>query len=195
MNQKDVFKKIFIVTTFVLMLLPALVTFSSVLTSIFNKMGWYVWLQNVVVPFEARLVAVLIQLVGIKGYVTSGQQFSMLLLKNNQYLPIVLEWNCLGWQSLILLVITLFAGLRGPYTLFSKIETVLIGLIGTFLSNLFRISFVVALAYYWNNLAARIVHDYFAMFVALVWMIFYWWFVFRYVLEEKEFRPLRIPGI
>lgn len=187
MRQKEIFKKIFIVTAIILSVLPALVTFSAALTALFNKMGWYVWIQRLVVPFEARLVAVLIRLVGIKGLVTPGQQFAMILERpGNDFLPVQLSWNCLGWQSLILLALTFITGLKGHYKVVSKLETVVIGVLGTFLSNLFRMAFITSLAYYWNNFAAMIVHDYFAMFVALIWMIFFWWFSYSFVLEPGD---------
>jgi len=185
MDQKKLFKNIFIVAAILLSILPVIVTFSAVLTSLFNKMGWYVWIQDLVVPFESRLVAVLVKLVGIKGMVTSNQNFSMVLQRpGGELIPVQLSWNCLGWQSMILLGLTLVTGLRGNHTLLSKVETLIFGVLGTFLSNLFRMAFITSLAYYWNRVAAMIVHDYFASFVALAWMIFFWWFSYSFVLEE-----------
>ena len=177
-HQKRVFKRILAITAVVLAILPVLVTFSSILTDIFNRFQWYLLLQQTVVPFEARLVAVVIKAVGISGLVTPNQQqFAMILERPGQdYLPVQLSWNCLGWQSLVLLGLTLVTGLQGPYTRFSKLQVIVIGVLGTFLSNIFRMAFITSLAYYWNNVAAMIVHDYFAMFIALVWMIFFWWF-------------------
>lgn len=187
MYQKRVFKRILAVTAVVLAVLPVLVTFSSILTEIFNRMQWYVWIQEHVVPFEARLVAVLIRLVGIQGVVTPGQHFAMILERPGQdWLPVQLSWNCLGWQSLVLLGLTLITGLQGHYTFLSKIEVVVFGVLGTFLSNLFRMALITSLAYYWNSVAARIVHDYFAMFVALIWMIFFWWFSYAFLLEDSR---------
>ena len=185
MEQKRLFKNIFIVAAILLSVLPVIVTFSAVLTSLFNKMGWYVWIQDLVVPFESRLVAVLVKLVGIKGMVTSNQNFSMVLQRpGGELIPVQLSWNCLGWQSMILLGLTLVTGLRGNHTLLSKVETLIFGVLGTFLSNLFRMAFITSLAYYWNRVAAMIVHDYFASFIALAWMIFFWWFSYTYVLED-----------
>ena len=187
MREKRVFKKILAVTAVVLAVLPVLVTFSAILTELFNRMQWYVWLQETVVPFEARLVAVLVKVVGIRGFVTPGQQFAMVLEKpGGELLPVALEWNCLGWQSLVLLGLTLVTGLRGPYTIFSKLEVVVFGVLGTFLSNLFRMALSTTLAYYWNRVAAMIIHDYFAMFIALVWMVFFWWFSYAYLLDTKR---------
>lgn len=170
-DQKATFKKLFAGIAILLAVLPFVVTFSAVMTSLFDKMGWYVWLQEVIVPFEARLIAVLLRGVNIKGIVTPGTNFAMLLeLPGNTYLPVSLEWNCLGWQSLVLLGLTLATGLRGKWKLLSKTQVIIIGVVGTFLVNLFRMAFITSLAYYWNSVAAMIIHDYFAAFVALIWL-------------------------
>lgn len=186
MRQKATFKKLFAGVAILLAVLPFLVTFSAVLTTIFNKIRWYVLLQDFVVPFEARLVAVLLKLVKIKGVITPGASFAMILERpGSSPLPVELQWNCLGWQSLVLLGLTLLTGLKGKWKLLSKAETVIIGVLGTFLINVFRMAFITSLAYYWNNVAAMIIHDYFAAFIALIWLVFYWWFSYSFVLEPK----------
>lgn len=186
MQQKKIFKDIIIVGVVILSVLPVIVTFSALFTSIFEKMGWYTALQRHIVPIESRMVAVIIRSANIKSSVTPDREdFSLAVFKDGKILPIRLEWNCLGWQSMILLGLTFATGMRGRYTFLSKTETVLIGIIGTFLINLLRMSFIVILAYYWNEFGALIIHDYFASLVALIWMIFFWWFSYAYVLNEK----------
>jgi exosortase/archaeosortase family protein len=186
MDKKHTFKMVLAATAVLLAVLPLIVTFSSVLTGLFDRMGWYVWLQDIVVPFESRLVAVIVKLVGITAKITSGQNFSMVLMKGgDRMIPIRLEWNCLGWQSMILLAVTFVTGLRGYFTRLSKLETIVVGILGTFLTNLFRMAFIVTLSYYWNAAAAMIIHDYFASLVAIIWMLFFWWFSYRYILEDK----------
>ncbi len=186
MNQKSTFKKLFAGIAILLAVLPLIVTFSAILTGLFNKMQWYIWLQDVVVPFEARLVAVLLRGANIRGVVTPGAHFAMLLERPGQSaLPVQLEWNCLGWQSLVLLGLTLITGLKGAWKKLSKAEVVILGVLGTFLVNLFRMAFITSLAYYWNSVAAMIIHDYFAAFIALIWLIFFWWFSYSFILEPK----------
>jgi len=187
MKQKATFKKLFAGIAILLAALPFIVTFSAGLTSVFNKIGAYIWLQEQVVPFEARLVAVVLRLVRINGVVTPGQSFAMLLERPGQSsLPVQLEWNCLGWQSLVLLILTLITGLGGDWKLFSKIETIIFGILGTFLINVFRMALITSLAYYVNHIAAMIIHDYFAALVALIWLIFFWWFSYSFILEHKK---------
>lgn len=184
--KKNVFRNIFIAACIILTILPALATASSVLTKVLLHMHWYVILQDIVVPFEAKLVAVIIKAFGITGYLTPGQSFAMLLKQpTGKLMAIELQWNCLGWQSMVFLAVSLIVGLKGSYTLSSKLETVLLGIIGTFLINIFRMAFIIAFAYYWNSMAAMLMHDYFATLVALLWIIFFWWFSYRFLLEPK----------
>ena len=79
MRQKATFKKLFAGVAILLATLPFIVTFSAALTSLFNKIGAYVWLQQQVVPFEARIVAVLLKGVGITGLITPNEHFAMVL--------------------------------------------------------------------------------------------------------------------
>ncbi|MFC1710287.1 exosortase/archaeosortase family protein [Patescibacteria group bacterium] len=195
MRQKATFKKLFAGVAILLAALPFIVTFSAALTSLFNKIGAYVWLQQQVVPFEARLVAVLLKGVGITGLITPDQHFAMVLEKpGGAYLPIELQWNCLGWQSLVLLGLTLLTGLRGNWKVISKVEAVIIGVLGTFLINVFRMALITAMAYYVNDVAAMIIHDYFAALFALLWLVFFWWFAYSFVLEEKEPQESKIKA-
>lgn len=186
MNQKATFKKLFAGVAILLAVLPFVVTFSAVLTEVFNKVGAYVWLQDKIVPFEARLVAVLLRGVNIRGVVTPDSNFAMLLERQGQVpLPVQLEWNCLGWQSMVLLGLTLITGLRGDWSTSTKIQVIVLGVVGTFLINVFRMAFITSLAYYVNHIAAMIIHDYFASIVALIWLIFFWWFSYSFILEPK----------
>ena len=61
----------------------------------------------------------------------------------------------------------------------------MLGFTGTLLVNIFRMSIIAIGIYYVNSLAAQIVQDYFAAFLTLIWLIFFWWFSYAYVLEEK----------
>lgn len=187
MKQKQVFKNAFIVGVIIIMLMPTLVTFNSMLTGLLNHLHWYVWLQDHVVPFESRLVAVILKAMGITTVLTPGNHdVSLLLKKSNEYIPVALEWNCLGWQSMLLLVVTFINGFRGNFTGPSIIQAILFGIIGTFLINLFRMALIISTGFYLNKLALFIIHDYFAVFVGLIWIIFFWWFSYAYLLEEKE---------
>ncbi len=180
MNQKRVFATIFLLLTLLLIILPFLVSFNEVLTKFFESFRLYTWIQERLVPIEVQIVTVIVGLIGIhftphyNGMTVNGTFLGM-------------TWNCIGWQSLILLIITLLTGLtNGNYTLLSKIEAIAIGLLGTFLINILRLSFIVILFVLFRPLFAFVFHDYLAAFVTIFWLFFFWWFAYKYVLEEKS---------
>ncbi|MBI2034474.1 MAG: exosortase/archaeosortase family protein, partial [Candidatus Levybacteria bacterium] len=182
MYEKKTFKTIFIITTVILITLPAITTFNEILTSIVMKIQLYRVIQEFIVPIEAKMIVVTVGLFGIKAIPTPlGLNIGTIQQLNH----VTISWNCIGWQSFILFVITLFTGLQGPYTRYSKTQTILIGFLGTFLINITRISLVVLLAQFVNQVTATVFHDYFSTVMTIAWLFFFWWFSFTYVLERK----------
>jgi len=116
------------------MLLPVLVTFDEILTKIVERFFLYSFIQKHLVPLEVRMVQLLVVPFGVNFVAHSnGMYVSGTFLQ--------MTWNCIGWQSLLLLIITLFTGLTATsYTLTSKIETIIIGVLGTFLINVLRLA-------------------------------------------------------
>jgi exosortase/archaeosortase family protein len=129
------------------------------------------------------MIAVILGFFGIEASVS---ETSLYLLKGAITLPIYISWNCVGWQSFILFAITLITGLQGSYTRRSKVETVILGFLGTFLVNLLRISIVCLVAYYVGQLPAVIFHDYGGTILILLWLFLFWYFAHGYVLEPIE---------
>jgi exosortase/archaeosortase family protein len=101
-------------------------------------------------------------------------------------LRIYINWNCIGWQSFVLLTFTFLTGLQGPYTKRSKLMTVLIGLEGTFLVNILRILIPTLLAHNSGYLQAIIFHDYLGTLFTLLWMGIFWNYAFGSLLLRKE---------
>jgi exosortase/archaeosortase family protein len=186
-KQKFTFKLIFAAVAIILVLLPFMAALSSLLTEVFNHASWYKPIQNYVVPFEAKLVSAALYPFGIKTRVTVGPtRFAFYMIKEKSIMPVDLSWNCLGWQSMLLFVVSLVAGLRGKFTMISRFECILLGFFGTLLMNIFRMSFIAAGIYYINEIFAMVVHDYVAALLTLIWLIFFWWFSYSFVLEEKS---------
>jgi exosortase/archaeosortase family protein len=180
---RTVSRNILLILVFVLMSLPLFTTFNEVLTKTAEKTGTYVWFTKSIVPFETRAVTLILKPFGIEGKPTSSHLY---ITKDNKSRAIFFSWNCLGWQSAIMLILTLLTGLSGDYALGNKIETILLGISGTFIINLLRISVVVLIAYYFGQLWATIVHDYGGTLFTVAWFFFYWWFSYNFILEERE---------
>lgn len=179
MREKRTFTLIFALLAVFLAILPFLVTFNEALTHLVEKFRLYMWVQERIVPLEVRMVGVLVSPLGI-DYLAHPNGMTV----NGTYAG--MTWNCIGWQSLLLLIITLVVGLRGNYTLVSKIETILIGLLGTFLVNLGRLTLIVIILAYSRPLFAVVYHDYLAAIVTIIWLFVFWYFAYSFVLESKE---------
>jgi len=179
MKEKKTFAIIFALLAILLAVLPFLVSFNEVLTKIVESFKLYMWVQEKIVPLEVKMVGILVSPFPIKFI---AHQNGMTV--NGIYAQVT--WNCLGWQSLLLFIITLIFGLRGNYTLASKIEAVLIGLLGTFFVNLGRLVLIVLFLAYSRPLFAVVYHDYLAAVVTILWLLAFWWFSYSFVLEERQ---------
>ncbi len=181
-RQKSTFQLIFIGAAMVMIVMPFITTFNEFLTKIVERFHFYTILEDFVVPYLSRLIAVVLKPL---GHTIMGTHEGLFIADKN--LAIKIAWNCIGWQSIILIIITLVTGIQGHYSRFSKAQTILIGLLGTFLLNVFRIASVVVVAIYFGYFPAVIYHDYFSNLLIVFWLFLFWWFAYAYVLE-------RIPG-
>ena len=181
---RGVSKVLILILVFILMSLPLFTTFNEILTKIVEGTGAYALLTKHVVPFETRAVSLILKPFGLESRPTISHLF--IERPDGSSAGIFFSWNCLGWQSGILLLLTLFTGLSGSHAKSRKVETLLFGLSGTFLINLARISIVTVVAFYFGQLPATIVHDYGGTLFTIAWFFFYWWFSYSFVLEEKK---------
>jgi len=180
MKQKKVFQIVFAASAVMLLVLPFVVSFNDVLTRAVKGFGWYRWIEERVVPLEVRLVGVMVKPLGIE-FVAYSDGFTA----NDNFAKV--SWNCIGWQSLLLFLVSLpFGFSAGKYRFFSKVEAFLIGFLGTFIVNLLRIVFTVVLLVVSRPLFAMVFHDYLAAVVTVVWLVVFWWFSYAFVLEERK---------
>ncbi len=98
--MRTTFKNIFLVLTVILVILPFLTTFSEQLTGLIQKTPIYLLIQDYIVPVETRIVGLILALlqipvgVGTDSLTVAGQ-------------PLKVTWNCLGWQSILFLILTI----------------------------------------------------------------------------------------
>lgn len=181
--SKDTFVTLFLILVLLLMFFPFMATFNDILTRIVINLRAYWFIREVIVPFEVRMVAVVLTAMGFSVAVT--KEYVVL----GQTRPFLAEivWNCIGWQSLLFFAITAFIGLQGDkYTNLSKLKAFVIGVLGTFLINILRIVVVVLVAYKFGQFPAIVVHDYGSILAVIAWLFVFWWFTFTFVLEERS---------
>ena len=176
---KSPFLPIFVIAALALMILPFLTTFNSLLTNILLKWKLYLFLQDFIVPYEAKMTASILAFfpVSVKAVKTG-------LWLNGSFVE--LQWNCLGWQSVVLFLGTIFTGFQGNFTKISRFEVVTIGLLGTYFINVIRILIVVFLAAFGAYGPAVFFHDYLSLIMIILWFFGLWWFAYSFVLEERK---------
>lgn len=182
---KKTFSLILLILTVSLMFLPLITSLSGFLTTAFLNIGWYRAIEEFILPFETRLIVFFIHGLGMDAI--AGRS-TVSVMQNGAWHKIMISWNCIGWQSIIIFLLTLATGLNGTYSLSSKLEAFILGFLGTFWVNIFRVTFITLLIIFINAIPAAVLHDYLSAFILILWLIFFWWFVYAYVLEEKNSR-------
>ncbi|OGD91895.1 hypothetical protein A3D81_00470 [Candidatus Curtissbacteria bacterium RIFCSPHIGHO2_02_FULL_40_17] len=176
---KTPFSRIIILAAVLLMTLPFIATFNEFLTNLFLKWELYRVLENWVVPYEAKLLAGILNVLGLgTKAVAKGVWVEGAFLE--------IQWNCLGWQSAVLLLASFLGGFQGKFSWTSRLEVVLIGFLGTFLVQFGRLSAVAILAVKVGTGVAIFFHDYLALILVILWFVVFWWFSYTFVLEESS---------
>lgn len=181
MKRNNPFIPIFVFAALALILLPFITTFNSLLTNLLLKFHYYKILQDWVVPYQAKMISSIVAFLPIK---VSIYPVATGFWLNGGFVE--LQWNCLGWQSLVLLVFTFITGMQGKFTKISRLETVFLGILGTYLMNVIRIVIVILLSIFLGRTASILFHDYFSLLFTIAWFFVFWWFSYNYVLEEQN---------
>jgi len=165
-------------TCALLMLLPFVTTFDDLLTSWALALGANNPLQGIV-PIEARMVVGLLGAVGVHA-AASGSHLVIWDSTGSMH-TLFISWNCIGWQSLILLGLSFMSGLRGRQSWEARVQVVLIGIAGTMLLNLTRVAAVAAIAATIGQTPALLFHDYGGTIIVVAWLFAFWIFVQRFI--------------
>lgn len=182
MGEREVYRSLLAYAAASFLALPLLTTFSEPLTRAVEAMMPVGYLESLLSPLIAAIVARILNTLGIST-ATSG---SYLYLEGWMPLRVHVSWSCVGWQGIGLLAITLAVGLRGSYTWRSKLLAALIGVEGVFLVNIIRIVTTCLLAYHIGYLPALIFHDYFGTILTLIWLAIFWVLAYSRILMRKE---------
>src|SRR2546428_2663634 len=164
-----------------LLVLPFFSTFGELLTNFAMAAGFDAWLGQWIAPIEGHLVHGALALFGIP----SAASGSLLYVGTGRgSLALYISWNCVGWQTLLFLAVSMVTGLQGEYTRRSRIETAVLGIAGIAVLNVFRITVVALVAYAFGQLPAIIVHDYGSVIATVAFLMAFWVFAYNVVLER-----------
>jgi exosortase/archaeosortase family protein len=171
------------ITCALLMVLPLVTTFDDLLTTWAMQLGANNPLQAIV-PAESRMVVSLLGLIGVHA-AASGSHLVVWDGAGAMHV-LFISWNCIGWQSLILLGISFISGLRGQQSLEARVQVGLIGVAGTMLLNLARVAGVAAIAATAGQTPAILFHDYGGTILVVCWLFAFWIFVQRFILLAPQ---------
>jgi exosortase/archaeosortase family protein len=176
-----VFAMLLALTAVALVVLPFVSTFDDLLTQIGMRVGIAAPLQGIV-PAEVRVTVTVLGLLGIHAAAAGNQ----LVVWNSSGAPqtLFISWNCVGWQSLILLALSLMVGLRGPMTLATRVQVIALGVAGTVLVNIARITVVCLLAALAGYVPAVLFHDYGGTLLLVAWLFIFWLTAYRWLVPD-----------
>jgi exosortase/archaeosortase family protein len=172
-----------------LMLLPLVTTFDDLLTTWAMQLGANSPLQALV-PVEARMVVGLLGLVGI--HAAASGSYMVVWDGAGAMHSLFISWNCIGWQSLILLGVSLISGLRGRHPIEARVQVVVIGVAGTMLLNLVRVAAVAAIAAKVGVTPAILFHDYGGTVLVITYLFVFWLFAQRWILAAGPSDDLEV---
>jgi exosortase/archaeosortase family protein len=165
-----------------LLILPFVTTFDEFLTAATKQFGLVHPLLSLAAP-EARAVVALLGVLGVKAQAAGDVLYVWDWAGQRQAL--LISTTCIGWQSLILLGLSCLVGLRGPYSREAKVQVLLIGVLGTVLVNLARMTVVCMVAAEFGFWPAVLVHDYGGTLIIVAWLFAFWTFAHRWVIDDQ----------
>jgi exosortase/archaeosortase family protein len=174
-----------------LMLLPLVTTFDDLLTAWAMQFGANNPLQAIV-PAEARMVVGLLGLAGIHA-AASGSHL-VVWDGGGAMHTLYISWNCIGWQSLVLLGVSFLSGLRGSHPIEARVQVIVIGVAGTMLLNLLRVAAVAAIAATIGVTPAVLFHDYGGTLLVIGFLFGFWIFVQRWILGSVPSDELEVAA-
>lgn len=183
--MERVFIVILLSASFTFMILPFYITFNEFLTSIIIASGLNIVVKNYLAPAVSRMVSSALAFLGFTVYF-SGDAFTVAGF--GKAASLIIAWNCIGWQSLVIFSATAYLALTGNYTLHSKLLAFIVGLQGTILFNILRIVLVALIALFAGKLAAILFHDYGGSIITFSWLVIFWILADKYLLEPGEER-------
>jgi exosortase/archaeosortase family protein len=169
-----------------LVVLPFVATFDDFLNLLGTRLGLDAAVQAVARP-EAQAVVGVLGWFGVRTVVAGSEILIWDGAGHAQYL--LIGATCTGWQSLLLLGLSFLVGLRGPFDSASRVQAVLIGLLGTLLVNIGRMAAVAVIAASSGFVPAVLFHDYGGTALIVLWLFGFWAFANHWLL-----RPLSDCG-
>lgn len=181
--DRSVYLVLVAATCAMLLVLPFVTTFDDFLTSTTRQFGLINPILSLATP-EARAVVAILGLVGVHAQAAGPELY--IWDGSGQRQALLISTTCIGWQSLILLGLSFLVGLRGRFDNEARAQAIVIGVLGTILVNLVRMTLVALVAVKFGFWPAVLFHDYGGTMLIVVWLFSYWVFIKRWILVDPS---------
>lgn len=164
--------------------LPLIGTLNDMMARVAALIGLDRIIEAYVSPIMASLVAAILN--HVFNIEAKALGSSIYLIGEHLPYKLMLDWNCVGWQSLLLLLLSLATGLQGNHSRLSKVKCVLLGLISLILLNLFRVSAAALFIEVYGPSVAITFHDYATLPLTFIWLVAFWCVSTNYILSRAD---------
>ncbi|TEU06907.1 exosortase/archaeosortase family protein [Candidatus Bathyarchaeota archaeon] len=166
-----------------ILLIPLMSAFESVLTWLVIRSGLYVFIKEAILPIQVRMVSVALSALGFDVDVLANSV--VVLERGGHSAGAGILWNCVGWQTFFLLLITLAFGISGSYTMKSKMLCIALSFEAALSISFLRIILTALINFYLGHWQAVFFHDYLGIVFVLVLVFAFWIFCFKFILVSR----------
>ena len=140
-----------------LSVLPLINNMNDIMAKLAMTTGLNIYLKRNVVPTMTSTISILLRHVFQIENIAVGS--SVFVKAHEVYHELYIGWNCVGWQSLILLLFSIVTGLAGDWSLKSKLKCSIIGLESIIAINIARILAIAMVLIKFGPGTAVLFHD------------------------------------
>ena len=166
-----------------LTLIPLIGTMNDLMARAAALIGLDDFIETNISPQMAVTVAAL--LTYVFGVEATALGTSIYLVEHQLPYRLILDWNCVGWQSLLLLLASLVTGLQGDHSRLSRWKCIILGLLSVALLNLLRVSLDALILKAYGPTIAVAFHDYATLPLTFLWLAGFWYISTNYILTPR----------
>jgi len=166
-----------------LAVLPLINNMNDILAKVTLATGLHVTIEKSIVPAMTNMVSMILRFFfKIENLAVGG---SIYIQTIHGFHNLYIGWNCVGWQSLILLLFSGVTGLAGDWTPKSKLKCALLGLEGLVVINFTRIVAIALVLLRWGPGSAVMFHDHLSQLLTFAWLAVFWYVSNEFMLEPN----------
>jgi exosortase/archaeosortase family protein len=179
-------KKLLLLIPFILVLCIIAIYFFNSLNAIavhvVSYTGIYRIIEQVVIPLEVQSTLFMLRILDIKA---TGAGSVISVIHGSKWQDFIVTWNCTGWQSLVMLLISFITLIQFKGIFLKKAAIIFTGIIWMYFVNIIRITLQIGIFHKAGFAPAFVFHDYFAKTYLILMFCIFWIAVYNFVLKGE----------